>query len=435
MPVRRDHVGLPGCLRHRGRGRHQLRDHRRARQRGHPDPPGDRPVVRRIRRSRARGGRARGDLGVPVPRAPARGRGAVPAGLGDRARPQHRLHRQPHERAGDRGRLDRDAARGADVRDDGHHARALQDRQRPADDDGARVRPAAGRARGLDRDRGGVPRRLHRDRGRDGRDDGPARAADDAAQQLLARARHRRDRGVGHAGADHPALDRDRAARHARGRHLLDRAGEPRAARRLLRRADLSRAARRRLGRHALPGGAAAGDLPRLPLRRLRVRLRAGEPVQGARGAHGGRPRKPCDARREADLVPRRPRGDRAGRDRARDGRRDRDAGRHRLELLGGGRGGEPAHQRLAAMRGVDDRAARAGGVGRGRGRAGDARRVGRRGRVARADARGDRRLARHRGGDRRADRHRGRGAVPRDGPRARDGAGGEPARRRATAR
>ena len=73
------------------------------------------------------------------------------------------------------------------------------------------LRAAAGRSGGVDRDRRCLPRRLDRDRGRHGRHDGPARPADDAAQQLFARACHRRHRRVGHAGADHPALDRDRA--------------------------------------------------------------------------------------------------------------------------------------------------------------------------------------------------------------------------------
>ena len=60
-------------------------------------------------------------------------------------------------------------------------------------------------------------RRDHRRRGRVGDLDGPDLAADHAALRLRPAPRHRRDRRLGHAGADHPAVaGADRAGRPAR---------------------------------------------------------------------------------------------------------------------------------------------------------------------------------------------------------------------------
>ena len=136
--------------------------------------------------------------------------------------------------------------------------------------------------------------------------------------------------------------------------------------------ADLSGRAGGRVGGHALSGRASAGDPAGAALCSLRLRLRAGEPRQGPRGAACRRRWwRAGDTRRKLHMVSRRAGG--------------ADRGGHALSSLGlvGSQDlsvdsftdrGETASLRTnvgAECRAVDDRAARPIRLGRGRGRAG----------------------------------------------------------------
>ena len=118
--------------------------------------------------------------------------------LGGRHQPARRL-------LGGRARhADRDPA----LHLHGDHAAAIEDRRRPADDDGAALRARSGRARDLGRGRRRAARGNDGDRRRHGGGDGPHLAAGDAAQFLFRPARDRHHRGLGDARADHPAVGR-----------------------------------------------------------------------------------------------------------------------------------------------------------------------------------------------------------------------------------
>ena len=145
--------------------RYFLRHHRLARQRRPSAASGHRHLVDRLQRADRRGRQTRQYLRVPIPRPAARGAGGVCQRLGTGVGPQRQLHRQPHERTRSGRAVDRNPAGGADVRNDGHHARALEDCPRPADHHGPRVRTAARRSGGLDCGRGRVSGGFDRDCG------------------------------------------------------------------------------------------------------------------------------------------------------------------------------------------------------------------------------------------------------------------------------
>ena len=80
------------------------------------------------------------------------------------------------------------------------------------------------------RDRGCVSGGVHWDCWCNCCDHGPVGAADNVEKWLFAVAIDRRDRGFGHLGADHSAVDRNRSAWHIGGGFVFRRARGPRAA-------------------------------------------------------------------------------------------------------------------------------------------------------------------------------------------------------------
>ena len=131
----------------------------------------------------------------------------------------------------------RHAARDPVLHVHGADPRAIGNGRGPARHDRPAVRPDARRPRLRGDLRRRAARRDHRRRRRVGDLDGPDLAADHAALRLRPAARLRRHRGVGHAGADHPAVAgadhhgrpaRPVGRRHVRGRvHPGHRAGGP----------------------------------------------------------------------------------------------------------------------------------------------------------------------------------------------------------------